>query len=546
MGIEADLPFGVEAMEEEITFNTDEAAARFYLEQLFAEDEHPEINALTAPEDAKVVPDLRLIETYAVAPTETTVLRFQQESGKIPVFGTRAVVELDRDRRARSVAAELANVPDQNALATISPSEARDRLAAALKVDPADLAGLGAPQLTWFEDVKKHRWHLAYLFLGVPGREHPKALDHGMAPSPRSTSPRSNVLMAATGDGRQLYSYPADPTLAELPVECHGLDEIDQDVHFWGRAVNGSFLLEDPQRKAQTFDLAFGDLATAQPPTTAISSTTTNWGDSQRAAISAHFNAARVLDFYNAVLMRDGVDGRQMPLISLVNCRYRPVGASQEWANAVWFKDRMWYGQRMDAGLGRLASYSRFLDVIAHELTHGVTQSTCNLVYRDQSGALNESMSDIFGVIIANWDRHSDDGGKVDAWTWIIGAGLSRTGGPLRDMSDPASLGMPDHMKDYSTTTADNGGVHTNSNIHNKAAFLVLTASDAQGRVFTPIDVARLYYWTLQRLNDRATFDKVLLELIDVVSSVNAGDPATRDRKIAAIRAAYGAVGIVA
>ena len=547
MGFDVGDPLAApaEAVEVEISFNTDEAAARYYLDQLLGRDERPALQELTAPNEPRVVPDLRLVETYDLAGTRTKVLRFQQLQHEIPVFGTRAIVELDADRHARSVGAELAEVGNVSPLATISPSDAVKRLAAILKTTTAALADVPPPTLTFYKDVKREVWHLAFLFLGVPGPEHPKATDHGMAPSPRSASPRLNVLLRATGAGSLLFRYGADPTLADVPVQCHGLDETDQNVKFWGRAVNGVFRLEDAQRKALTFDLQFGDLATAPVPTNAISSATTDWGDEHRAAISAHYNAARVLDFYNSVLLRDGVDGRSMPLVSLVNCRYRPIGADQSWANAVWYKDRMWYGQKADSGLGRLASYSRFLDVIAHELTHGVTAYTSKLVYQGESGALNESFSDIFGVIISNWDRHTDDGGSVDTWSWQIGKGLASNGGPLRDLRDPASLGQPAHMKDFVKTTRDNGGVHTNSNIHNKAAYNVLTAADANGaRVFTPFDVATYYYWTLERLNDQATFVKTLEELIDVVSSNHPDDAPTRDRMVGAITAAYGAVGI--
>src|SRR4029077_20674676 len=121
---------------------------------------------------------------------------------------------------------------------------------------------------------------------------------------------------------------------------------------------------------------------------------------------------------------------------------------------------KMWYGQ--DAGPdGKLRSFSRFLDVIAHELTHGVTEHTSNLIYKDQSGALNESFSDILGIIIANWDPTNPDR-DVSTWTWQLGVGLGDKGGPLRDLSNPKATGDPDHMKDFLKTRQDSGGVHTN------------------------------------------------------------------------------------
>jgi bacillolysin len=535
----------LQEIDQELTFNTDDAAARYYLDKLLENDARPGVRALTAPGRPELLPDLKLAESFEIRSSGTRVLRYRQHLNGIPVFGTRAVVELDDDRRPRSVAAELAEVGAAPTAATISQQAVIDWLVGRFRLGSAAAAAIVPPALTYFEDKARKRWDLAWHFTEVPGPTHPRAGDHGLAPSPRSVVPHVNVLVRATAAPRILFTYGADPRIDDLPVECRGLDELDRPVRFWGRRLDGAFRLDDPQRKSTTFDLAFANMATASPPAAPITSATVDWGDTARAAISAHVNAARVLDFYESVLHRDGVDGRGMPLVSMVNCRYQPVGTDQTWRNAVWFQNRMWYGQNRDAALGRFVSFARFLDIIAHELTHGVTQSTSNLVYEGESGALNESFSDIFGVIIANWDDRSDDGGTVDGWTWEIGARLSANGLPLRDMQDPGRTGGPSHMRDFVATTRDYGGVHANSNIHNHAAHLVMTATNADAtRVFTPREVAQLYYWTLERLNDRATFGEALLELIDVASSVYIGDPRL-DGMLQAIRAAYADVGIM-
>ena len=100
-------------------------------------------------------------------------------------------------------------------------------------------------------------------------------------------------------------------------------------------------------------------------------------------------------------------------------------------------------------------------------------------------------------------------------------------------------------MDDYLQTFADYGGVHTNANIHNKAAYHVLTAIDAAGApVFRPREVAILYYLTLTRLPKRATFSKALQTLTDVARTYFGGNPEAMEGKVDAIRAAYAAVGI--
>jgi Zn-dependent metalloprotease len=163
------------------------------------------------------------------------------------------------------------------------------------------------------------------------------------------------------------------------------------------------------------------------------------------------------------------------------------------------------------------------------------------------NGALNESFSDIFGVIISNWDwtKTVDTGGGVADWDWEIGKGLGKDGLPLRDMKDPTRTGDPDHMNKYVNTQYDNGGVHTNSNIHNKATFNVLTAQDSQGQwMFSPRQVAILYYYCLLRLDRFATFKQARDALLSVAKTLFAGDAKLQER-LNCIRKAYSDVGIL-
>lgn len=126
--------------------------------------------------------------------------------------------------------------------------------------------------------------------------------------------------------------------------------------------------------------------------------------------------------------------------------------------NAAWIGDKMIYGD----GDGRtFTALSGANDVVAHEITHGVTQETANLNYRNQSGALNESFSDVFGYFVDDEDFLMGE----DVYT------PGQNGDALRSMSNPERFGQPSHMDDYVNTQSDNGGVHTNSGIPNKAAY---------------------------------------------------------------------------
>ena len=356
-------------------------------------------------------------------------------------------------------------------------------------------------------------------------------------------------------DGSILFYFSSHPSI-DLPVKNFGLDEDSQEHEFWGRKIGDRFTLDDPLRVVKTYDLNFANLKKANLPITPTSHDSNNWAGANRAAISAHVNATRVYDFYKSELKRDGIDNKGMELVSVVNCAHPARQKPPEWNNAIWWKNRMYYGQVKD-GSGRLRSFARFLDIIAHELTHGVTKSTANLAYKKQSGALNESFSDIFGVIIRNW-YEAGANSDVSNWNWVIGVGLGQNGQDMRDLQNPTRikfngsiLGMkgmvsyPDHMDNYIVTLADNGGVHINSNIHNKAAYNLLTIGDDYGnRHFTPREVALFYYLTLDRLGQLADFSKALEILIFVASSYYAGDPATMQSKVGAIKRAYEAVGI--
>ena len=121
-------------------------------------------------------------------------------------------------------------------------------------------------------------------------------------------------------------------------------------------------------------------------------------------------------------------------------------------------------------------------DVVAHEFAHGVTRNFADLIYSNQSGALNESFSDIFGYFV-----DSDD--------WQMGENLP--GGALRDLSNPPAQGQPDRMSNYVNTSGDNGGVHTNSGIHNKVAFLLINGGTHNGFTIQAIGKSkaeRLFY----------------------------------------------------
>ena len=536
----------------ERTFNDDEAAARFYLREMFQEDSRPTVRGIADTSKAQLVPDFRLLSIQNSPLTKTRIIRFEQTVESIPIFGSLAVVELDRNRKPVSRDAEVAQLRGQSAMAKISPDQALQRIAKKARMSVAKIKGVKAPVLTFYHDDKKNSWHLAYLFRHVPAAppeflestSRRKSPGHGLALSPREKHPALNYVVDAR-NGDILLFYSATPRLAAalvIPSKCYGIDDDENNQEFWGQQSGRGFEMNDPLRAIKTYDLLFGEMDKARIPARAVYNGANKWQKKNRAAVSAHLNATRVYDFYNSVLQRKGVDNKGMELISVVNCTYRDSGqAPPEWHNACWWQDRMWYGQEKKGK--QLRSFSRYLDIIAHELTHGVTQYSSNLEYMHQSGALSESFSDILAIIIKNWYGKGANS-SVDKWDWEIGSGMRGNGLPLRDLRNPRRTGDPDHMKRYLRTSDDEGGVHTNSNIHNKAAYNVLTAKDSKGKyVFSPKDVAVLYYLCLVHLSSLATFSKTLKVLLDVTKTYYRGDRSV-NAKLNAIKKAYGKVGI--
>lgn len=183
-----------------------------------------------------------------------------------------------------------------------------------------------------------------------------------------------------------------------------------------------------------------------------------------------------VRDFYKNVHGRNSIDGAGMTMISTVHY-------DRNYDNAFWDGSQMTYGD----GDGRIFGNFVILDVCGHEITHGVTEKESNIEYQGQPGALNESLSDVFGKLIEAYSKKQ----KVDQIDWVLGRGIFMPkikGEGIRNMMKPGtayddpSLGkdpQPAHMKDFVDTWDDNGGVHYNSGITNRA--FALFATDVGG-----------------------------------------------------------------
>ncbi len=256
------------------------------------------------------------------------------------------------------------------------------------------------------------------------------------------------------------------------------------------------------------------------------------------AADEAYDGFGQTWSLFEEAYQRDSLDGRGLPLLGTVHYGSR-------------YDNAFWDGTQMVFGDGDGTVFNRFtiaVDVIGHELTHGVTEHTAALVYQGQSGALNESVSDVFGSLV----KQRALGQGAEEADWLIGAGLFTAqvkGVALRSMKapgtaydDPALGGkdpQPATMADYVETTDDNGGVHLNSGIPNRAFYLAATgiggnAWEGAGQVWFDV----LTGGQLGGTADFATFARLTVSAAE--SRYAAGSP-----EADAVRSAWEQVGVL-
>jgi Zn-dependent metalloprotease len=241
-----------------------------------------------------------------------------------------------------------------------------------------------------------------------------------------------------------------------------------------------------------------------------------------------------VRDYFSKLLKRNSIDNNGMDLI--LNVHY-----GQDYMNAFWDGDEMTFGD----GDGEIfIGFTESLDVVAHELAHGVTQFTADLEYFSQSGALNEHFSDVFGSAIT---QHvlKQDAGQAD---WLVGdeiMGPTLFGEALRSMQAPGMaydndlLGkdpQPAHMNNYYAGNDDNQGVHINSGIPNRAFYLVAMEIGTDKTTL-------IWYTALQKLWSTAKFNDAVEVIVDSARNL------TKQKKVPVgstqrVRAAFREVGL--
>lgn len=253
----------------------------------------------------------------------------------------------------------------------------------------------------------------------------------------------ANVIVdAQTGD-----ILAEENLIHEIDVPSTAITRFSGLVSFTTDSVSpGLYRLQETGRGLgiETYDLNTSQTFSLASDYTNTTSAWTNTTTIDQVGTDAHWGAENVYDYYLTEHSRNSIDNAGHKLIS-----YADYGVG--YANAFWNGFFMTYGSGSSGGFTGL-------DICGHEVTHGLTSKTSNLTYQYESGALNESYSDIFGACIEKF-------GKPGSFNWIIGEDV----GIIRNMSNPNALGDPDTYNgtNWYTGSGDNGGVHTNSGVSN-------------------------------------------------------------------------------
>ena len=346
----------------------------------------------------------------------------------------------------------------------------------------------------------------------IPGIVPPFLLD-------RLASTDDPRLARAAAAARKTLAMPrpSRPTRRRLRLSIDGDALVAEAVPAPDRVVSDARNTENlPGRRVRSED---------EPPS----------GDT--AVDEAYDGLGATYDFFWDAFARDGIDAGGGSLLATVHF-------GDDYDNAFWNGERMVFG---DGDGDVFVGFTRSLSVIAHELGHGVTEAAGGLEYQGQSGALNESLSDVFGALAEQHHR----GERADQASWLIGAGIfaeAVQGEALRSMKAPGTaydddvLGkdpQPAHMRDYVETDDDNGGVHINSGIPNRAFYLV--AAELGGFAWERAGLIWYRALTAGPLSPTADFAAFARATLAAAAT----EYGEESEEVAAVRAAWAGVGVV-
>ncbi|HET7628533.1 MAG TPA: M4 family metallopeptidase [Bacillales bacterium] len=376
-----------------------------------------------------------------------THYRFVQSVNGIPVEGADFTVNTDKHQRVSAVTGAVQpNIADHmegDLSANLSKQEALQKAWNQIGLSPDETRTIGGTP----HDTSQQANLVVYPHNGKGYLAYHVQLRF-LYPEPGNWQ-----IYVDANDGSVIHSYNA--IMESGPSVGYGYDIFGNKRTLHTYHYNNRYYLADTSKPMrgwiETFTANNGESLPGYNVSDGNNAFTSQW---QRAAVSAQYNVGKVYDYYKYNFGRNSYNDNGAVLNSTVHY-------GSNYNNAFWNGSQMVYG---DGDGQTFLPLAGSLEVTAHELTHAVTQSTANLEYYGQSGALNESFSDTFAYFV-----HPNN--------FLMGEDVytpGRSGDAIRSMSNPSEFGQPETMSDYVNTSRDNGGVHTNSGIPNKAAYLTI------------------------------------------------------------------------
>lgn len=390
-----------------------------------------------------------------------TVLRLQQEYNGVPIWGYTQVAHINKNGELTVISGEVAPEMDKqsklNNAKQISGKKAVRIATAALGLKPEYEKKPKADKIVLIKDGKAHFAYLVNL--------------NYLTPEPGNWN---YFIDAQSGEILNRYNDMHEVTGTNTTGTGKGVLGDSKTLKL--TLSSGKYYMQDNTRGNGIFTYDMKN-RTFLPefflPGTLYSGTDNVFDSSyDQAVVDAHYFAGLTYDYYKNTHGRNSYDNRGAQIKSSVHF-------NKNYNNAFWNGSQMVYG---DGDGTNFIAFSGGIDVVAHELTHAVTDTSSDLVYQNESGALNEAMSDIFGTLVEYYNgKNPDFEIGEDVYTPAV------AGDALRSMSDPAKYQDPDHYSVRYTGTGDNGGVHINSGIINKAAYLLSEGGSHYGVSVTGI-----------------------------------------------------------
>ncbi len=396
-------------------------------------------------------------------------LRFSQQHRNLPVWPAEVMIHLNPQGHVDVL--EGAFIPTPRKLVTDPVITAQAASAQVRAIVPDNATAISTPELIVYAPVDTAP-HLAWK----------------MEVAVSDTAQWLVVIDAINGATLAAYNQVMDANVAGSGIDLFGttrpLNVFSKDSTFY--MIDTSKPMFDPTSDPPELSKTRGaivvlDAGNHNPDSQgriSVSQVTSNSATSGwiRDAVSASFSLSQTYDYYLERHNRNSLDGQGGTMLAIVR-----LGTN--------YNNAFWNGQMMV--FGDVQPFAGALDVVAHELTHGVTQYSANLIYLNQSGALNEAFSDIFGEAT----EARTNGGGPD---WQVGAALGK---PLRNLANPSAIEIcsgcgpyPQQMSEFISTSQDNGGVHINSTIISHAFYLL---SQGLNGAIGIRDAERIFYRAL-------------------------------------------------